>query len=79
MSTATAPQGRNWATMRRADFDPAAPLDLVDARAVSRPVPAVVHSNGTDALFGDEPRPQRGTGRRKPAPGPVDDDTATLF
>ncbi|MGW2550039.1 hypothetical protein [Streptomyces sp. NPDC001635] len=77
MSTATSPQGRNWAAMTAADFDEGAPLELLDAGTVSRPVLAVAHSNGTDALFGEAPR-QRGAARRTPAPGPAD-DTATLF
>lgn len=78
MSTATSSQGRDWAAMTAADFDEGAPLALVDAGTVSRSVLAVAHSNGTDALFGDAPRPQRATGRRGPAVGPAD-DTATLF
>jgi hypothetical protein len=41
-------------------------------------VQAVAHSNGTDALFGEEPRHQRGAARRRPAEGPAD-DVATLF
>ncbi|WP_208874765.1 hypothetical protein [Streptomyces sp. PBH53] len=42
--------------MRRADFDPTAPLVLVDDRAVraGARVPAVPDACGTEALFGDE-------------------------
>ncbi|MFC9280907.1 hypothetical protein [Streptomyces collinus] len=75
--TAT-PQGRDWTRMKRADFDDSAPLDLVDADAVSRPVPAVPHQNGTDALFGQDPAPARPRRTRTPAPAPTE-DTATLF
>jgi hypothetical protein len=53
--------------MQRADFDPDAPLALVDDRAVTRRVEAAPHANGTDALFGDEPRPARPTRRKAPA------------
>lgn len=67
MSTATSPQGIDWTAMQRADFDPAAPLALVDARAVTRRVEAVAHTNGTDALFGDEPTGRRATRTRRPA------------
>ncbi|MFJ4880129.1 hypothetical protein ACIP93_33645 [Streptomyces sp. NPDC088745] len=67
--------GVDWTGMRRADFDPAAPLDLVDARAVARRVKAVAHANGTDALFGDEPPAPRPARPRGPAgtPAPQDD------
>jgi hypothetical protein len=58
---------RDWTGMRRADFDPDAPLALVDDRAVTRRVDAVEHANGTEALFGDEPRPARPTRRKAPA------------
>ncbi|SEE82933.1 hypothetical protein SAMN05216483_6687 [Streptomyces sp. 2131.1] len=67
MSTATRPQSIDWATMHRADFDPAAPLTLVDAQAVARRVEAAPHANGTDALFGDEPTQPRATRTRRPA------------
>jgi hypothetical protein len=53
--------------MSRADFDPTATLALVEARDVTRRVEAVEHANGTDALFGDEPRPARPTRRKAPA------------
>lgn len=72
------PQGRDWSRMARADFDDSAPLALVDARAVSRAVPAVAHSNGTDALFGEDPTPARPARTRRPAAPPTE-DTSTLF
>jgi hypothetical protein len=61
--------------MRRADFDEGAPLALVDADTVVRPVLAVAHTNGTDALFGDESTGRRATRTRGPAvaPGPQSD------
>lgn len=72
--------GRDWTRMQRADFDPAAPLALVDVRAVPRRVDAVAHANGTDALFGDEPTSPRATRTRTRTPAvpstPQDD---TLF
>lgn len=77
MSTATDPQGIDWTTMQRADFDPAAPLALVDARTVTR-VQAVAHTNGTDALFGDAPTDRSATRTRRPAAAPTP-DTDTLF
>ncbi|NML55097.1 hypothetical protein HHL19_35790 [Streptomyces sp. R302] len=58
MSTVPSPQGINWSTMRRADFDGSADDALVDAADVRRPV-ATQHANGTDALFGDAPRARR--------------------
>jgi hypothetical protein len=67
VSTATSPQGIDWTAMQRADFDPAAPLALVDKRAVTRRVEAAPHANGTDALFGDEPTRPRATRTRRPA------------
>ncbi|MER6616353.1 hypothetical protein [Streptomyces xantholiticus] len=60
-------QGMDWFAMRRADFDKGAPMALVDARAVTRPVPAVAHQNGTDALFGDAPTTRRATRTSGPA------------
>ncbi|MFE4583006.1 hypothetical protein [Streptomyces chartreusis] len=76
MSTATGPQGIDWSTMRRDDFDQAAPLALVDARAVTRRVEAAQHANGTDALFGDEPAAPRATRTRRPAAAPTPQDDA---
>ncbi|MGX1268005.1 hypothetical protein [Streptomyces phaeoluteigriseus] len=78
MSTVTSPQGIDWRTMERADFDPAAPLALVDARAVTRRVDAVAHSNGTDALFGEEPPAPRASRTRRPAVASAPQDD-TLF
>ncbi|MFD7501568.1 hypothetical protein [Streptomyces sp. NPDC059850] len=72
------PQDRDWARMRRADFDPSAPLDLVDARAVSRSVPAVAHMNGTEALFGEVPTPLHPTRTRRSA-APTTEGTDALF
>ncbi|MFK0294291.1 hypothetical protein ACIQU6_27990 [Streptomyces sp. NPDC090442] len=48
--------GRSWSQMGRADFDTAAPLALVDDRAVRAEVrvPAAPDAYGTAALFGDE-------------------------
>ncbi|MFF1600744.1 hypothetical protein ACFVYV_25100 [Streptomyces mirabilis] len=57
----------NWSAMRRADFDPTATLALVEARDVTRRVEAAPHANGTEALFGDEPRPARPARRKAPA------------
>lgn len=57
----------DWSTMTRADFDPDAPLALMEARTVGRRVEAAPHANGTDALFGDVPRPARTASRRQPA------------
>ncbi|MFF4902340.1 hypothetical protein [Streptomyces sp. NPDC001068] len=57
----------DWSAMRRADFDPTAPLALVEARDVTRRVEAVPDACGTDALFGDEPRPARPAHRSRPA------------
>lgn len=68
MPTPNSSPRRDWSTMTRADFDPSAPLALVDARAVKRPV-AVPHQNGTDALFGDEPTSRRAPLARRPANG----------
>ncbi|MFB6629947.1 hypothetical protein ACFCWY_08635 [Streptomyces sp. NPDC056362] len=68
MSTSPSPQGRDWSAMTRADFDPSAPLAMVDAGAVKRPL-AVPHRNGTDALFGDEPTSSRASRARRPAVG----------
>ncbi|OEJ21124.1 hypothetical protein BGK67_34675 (plasmid) [Streptomyces subrutilus] len=56
--------------MQRADFDPDAPLALVEARSVARPVPAVPDACGTEALFGDEPAPKRPTRHAQPAQAP---------
>ncbi|MGY1502978.1 hypothetical protein ACW4TU_41490 [Streptomyces sp. QTS52] len=67
MSTAADAQGIDWSAMQRADFDPTEPLALVDARAVARRVEAVAHTNGTGALFGDEPPARRATRTRGPA------------
>ncbi|MGW0033033.1 hypothetical protein ACWDXD_24855 [Streptomyces sp. NPDC003314] len=69
MSTAQTPQGRDWSAMTRADFDPSAPLALVDEDTVERAVPAVPDAYGTEALFGDEPAPQRPRRIRRPATG----------
>ncbi|MFD5856119.1 hypothetical protein [Streptomyces chartreusis] len=76
MSTATGPQGIDWSTMRRDDFDQAAPLALVDKRAVTRRVEAAPHANGTDALFGDEPTRPRPTRTRGPAVASTPQDDA---
>ncbi|MFM9647816.1 hypothetical protein ACKI1S_16910 [Streptomyces galilaeus] len=72
------PQGRDWTSMVRADFDPSAPLALVDAHAVDRPVPAVPDECGTAPLFGEAPKPKRTTRPRTPAPA-LTEDTGTLF
>lgn len=71
------PQDRDWTRMQRADFDDSAPLDLVD-EAVCRPVPAVPDACGTQALFGEDPRPERPRPTRTPAPAPTE-NTDTLF
>ncbi|MFJ2745259.1 hypothetical protein ACIO3O_37005 [Streptomyces sp. NPDC087440] len=63
MSTSPEAPGRDWSGMRRADFDEDAPLALVDTDAVVRPVLAVRHTSGTEALFGAAPAP-RGPVRR---------------
>jgi len=76
VSTAADAQGIDWSTMQRADFDPAAPLALVDARAVTRRVEAVAHTNGTDALFGDEPTARRAARTRRPAVASAPQDDA---
>ncbi|MFF8696319.1 hypothetical protein ACF08W_29310 [Streptomyces sp. NPDC015144] len=69
-------QGINWSTMHRADFDPAAPLALIDKRFVSHRVEAAPHMNGTDALFGDEPIRPRAARARRPAAAPAPHDDA---
>ncbi|MFI6142381.1 hypothetical protein ACIBCC_29845 [Streptomyces griseus] len=61
--------GQDWRSMRRADFDPDAPLALVDPDTVAKVVPAVPDQYGTEALFGDAPAQRRP--RREPAPDPV--------
>ncbi|GAA2439269.1 hypothetical protein [Streptomyces glaucus] len=71
LTTAADSQGRNWATMRRSDFEEGAPLALVDDSEVARPVPAVAHANGTEALFGDEPAAPRAPRPRRSAPAPA--------
>ncbi|MEV8344484.1 hypothetical protein [Streptomyces niveus] len=76
MNTADSPQGIDWSTMQRADFDPSAPLALVDARAVARRVEAAPHANGTDALFGEELPARRATRTREPATGSAPQDDA---
>ncbi|MCX4976507.1 hypothetical protein [Streptomyces sp. NBC_00620] len=67
--------GRDWAGMRPADFDTefgtGEPLALVDADVVTRPVLAVTHANGTDALFGGAPISRRATRTRGPAATPT--------
>ena len=78
MSTATSPQGQDWTAMRRADFDEGAPLALVEAEEVKRPVLAVPDAYGTDALFGDEPVGRRAPRASRPAPAPAP-DADTLF
>ncbi|QOV40226.1 hypothetical protein IM697_18565 [Streptomyces ferrugineus] len=78
MSTVADAQGIDWTAMQRADFDPDAPLALVDADAVTRPVLAVPDAYGTEALFGDAPTGRRATGTRRPAAAPAP-DTDTLF
>lgn len=78
-----AASGIDWSTMRPSDFDSAlksaAPLALVDADEVPRPVLAVPHASGTAALFGDEPPASR-TARRgaRPAAAPSH-GTGALF
>ncbi|MBZ6253538.1 hypothetical protein KVH27_34890 [Streptomyces olivaceus] len=64
--------------MTHADFDDSAPLALVDADAVGRPVLAVPDPCGTEALFGEPPAPARRTRARMPAAPPAE-DTGTLF
>ncbi|MER6109297.1 hypothetical protein [Streptomyces hirsutus] len=70
--------GRDWTSMARADFDEGAPLALVDADAVARPVLAVPDPCGTGALFGEEPPPARPRRPLRKA-APVLEDAATLF
>ncbi|MFE9993465.1 hypothetical protein [Streptomyces avermitilis] len=72
------PQGRDWTRMARADFDDSAPLALVDADAVGRPVPAVPDECGTEALFGEDPTPVRAPRTRVPVPTSTE-DADTLF
>lgn len=72
------PGRQDWSTMTHADFDDSAPLALVDADAVCRPVLAVPDACGTEALFGEPPAPARRTRTRVPAPAPSE-DTGTLF
>ncbi|MFB7403302.1 hypothetical protein ACFCZR_24315 [Streptomyces rubiginosohelvolus] len=76
MSNGSSP-GQDWRGMRRADFDPDAPLALVDADAVAKVVPAVPDRYGTEALFGEAPAERR-PARREPAPGPAA-ETEPLF
>ncbi|MEU6756052.1 hypothetical protein [Streptomyces sp. NPDC046685] len=56
----------DWTRMTRADFDDRAPLNLVEADAVGRPIPAAPDASGTEALFG-EPAAERPK-RRAPKP-----------
>ncbi|WP_224350519.1 hypothetical protein [Streptomyces olivaceus] len=72
------PGRRDWTAMTHADFDDSAPLALVDADAVGRPVLAVPDPCGTEALFGEPPAPARRTRARMPAAPPAE-DTGTLF
>lgn len=75
MTTDSSP-AQDWRSMRRADFDPDAPLALVDAERVPRAVPAVPDRVGTEALFGEALVQRRPAARRSPAPGPaVEADT----
>ena len=74
----TNPQGPDWRRMARADFDPSAPLTLVDADAIGRPVPAIPDECGTAPLFGEDPKPKRAPGTRRPA-ATSPQDTDTLF
>ncbi|MET9776226.1 hypothetical protein ABZ023_18530 [Streptomyces sp. NPDC006367] len=76
--TRTGEPGQDWTRMGRADFDEEAPLALVDADEVSRPVPAVPDPCGTEPLFGEAPAPARRTRPRTPAPAPTE-DTGALF
>lgn len=72
---------RDWTGMRRADFkedEPLAPLALVDADDVPRPVLAVPDACGTDPLFGDEPTGRRATRARRPA-APREPQPNSLF
>lgn len=78
MSSAADAQSIDWSTMQRVDFDPDAPLALVDERAIPRRVMAVEHPNGTEALFGDEPPAPRVARARRPAAGP-EPQPDTLF
>lgn len=71
-------KGRDWSEMRRADFDEGAPLALVEADEVKRPVLAVPDDCGTEALFGDEPIAPRAPRPRRSAPTPAP-ATDTLF
>ncbi|MGI5337739.1 hypothetical protein ACQEVS_10220 [Streptomyces sp. CA-181903] len=59
--------GRDWRQMRRADFDPSAPLALVEEALVRSGVrvPAVPDRYGTAALFGDEPSTRRAVPHRR--------------
>ncbi|WP_245962265.1 hypothetical protein [Streptomyces ardesiacus] len=72
------PGRRDWTAMTHADFDEGAPLALVEADAVGRPVLAVPDACGTEALFGEPPAPARRTRARVPAATPSE-DTGTLF
>ncbi|MFE2184149.1 hypothetical protein [Streptomyces sp. NPDC059455] len=78
MTTAPDAQGRDWTGMRRADFDDGAPLALMDADTVARPVLAVPDQYGTEALFGDEPTSRRATRSHGPAHAPAQEPD-TLF
>ncbi|MBK3647992.1 hypothetical protein JHN46_46315 [Streptomyces sp. MBT33] len=64
--------------MTYADFDDSAPLALIDVDAVRRPVPAVPDPCGTEALFGEDPKPKRTARPRTRAATPTV-DTGTLF
>ncbi|MGA5127789.1 hypothetical protein ACWCV2_17030 [Streptomyces pseudogriseolus] len=75
--TAT-PQGRDWTRMKRTDFDDSAPLALVDAADVGRPVPAVPDECGTEPLFGEPAQPKGKARTRRPA-ATVTEDDVTLF
>lgn len=73
-----AEDGPDWSAMPRSDFDPNAPLALVDARAVHRPVLAVPDACGTEALFGEEPASKPPARQAQPALGPAY-ETDALF
>ncbi|MER7952025.1 hypothetical protein ABTY59_32005 [Streptomyces sp. NPDC096079] len=70
MTTPSSSPRPDWRDMDPAAFDravPAAPLALVDSRAVARRIPAVPDRFGTEALFGDAPSSRRAARRRGPA------------
>ncbi|MCX4677668.1 hypothetical protein OG413_20565 [Streptomyces sp. NBC_01433] len=68
-------QGADWTTMRRADFDRRAPVALIEAASVARPVPATPDAYGTAPLFGSEVPARPAAPRRRAHTDEIQADT----